>query len=128
MVLSFGIVPIFFPLLPDINMNQAEINLMVKAHLPAWATKRAAGLEVGAQLPTRDGRITGNAHIVRVTAAPKGRMGLQYLVLTDGGNSFVMSESEIEAQYYPPEFVGDLQQIIKKFWREDTPLLEDLME
>ena len=104
--------------------HRSDANL----HIPPWATKRAAGLEVGAQLPTRDGRKTGNAHIVRITPAPRGRIGLHYLILTDGGNSFVMTEPEIEAQYYPPEFVGNLSQIIKKFWREDTPLLSELTD
>lgn len=109
-------------------MKQAQLEALLDAPIPPWAVKRAMGLELGAQLPTRDGRITGNAHIVRIAAAPKGRMGLQYLILTDGGNSFVMSEAEVTAQYYPPEFIGDLNDIIRKFWREETPLLTELVD
>lgn len=93
--------------------------------LPSWALKRAAGLEEGAQLPTRDGRKTGNAHIVRISPAPRGRMGLQYLILTDAGNSFVMSEAEVESQYYPPEWVADVHDVVAKFWRGDIPLLTE---
>lgn len=104
-------------------MKQAHIDELVKLHLPEWAIKRAAGLELGAQLPTRDGRKTGNAHIIRISPAPRGRMGLHYLILTDAGNSFVMTEPEISTQYYPPEFVGDVDDIIRKFWREETELL-----
>lgn len=91
--------------------------------MPAWAIKRAAGLEAGAQLPTRDGRVTGNAHIVDIRPAPRGRMGLEFLILTDAGNSFVMSEAEIHAQYYPPEWVAEVGDITAKFWREDSPLM-----
>lgn len=104
-------------------MNQAQIDALVRQHLPDWAIKRANGLELGAQLPTRDGRKTGNAHIVDIKPAERGRMGLSYLILTDAGNSFIMSEPEVLAQYYPPEFVGDVQAIIGKFWRHSEPLL-----
>lgn len=100
-------------------MDAATVDL-----LPEWAIKRAAGLEIGAQLPTRDGRRTGNAHIVNITPAPRGRMGLQYLILTDAGNSFVMSEAEVHGQYYEPEWVANVDDIIKKFWREDLPLIK----
>lgn len=103
-----------------------RLEAMVKQHLPDWAIKRAAGLELGAQLPTRDGRITGNAHIVKIGTAPRGMIGLRYLILTDAGNTFVMSEPEIYAQYYQPEFVGDVNDIIQKFWRNSVPLLTQL--
>jgi hypothetical protein len=104
-------------------MNQADIDALVSQRLPDWAIRRAAGLELGAHLPTRDGRISGNAHIVDIKPAPRGRIGLNYLILTDAGNTFIMSEPEIAAQYYPPEFVGDLGDIITKFWRQNEPLI-----
>ncbi len=108
----------------ETNMNQSEIDALVRQQLPSWAMKRASGLEIGAQLPTRDGRITGNAHIVDIAQARKGTLGLRYLILTDAGNSFVMSEPEVIAQYYPPEWVADVHEIIKRFWREDLPLIK----
>lgn len=105
-------------------MNATALSMPVEYPLPHWAIKRAAGLEAGAQLPTRDGRKTGNAHIVDIRPAPRGRMGLEYLILTDAGNSFIMSEAELHAQFYPPEYVGDVQDIIAKFWREEIPLVK----
>lgn len=93
------------------------MNAAVLERKPKWAIKRAAGLEVGAQLPTRDGRKTGNAHIINITPAPRGRMGLNYHILTDAGNTLMMSEAEIHVQYYEPEWIGDVNDIIEKFWR-----------
>lgn len=107
-------------------MNQADLNALVRSQLPDWAIRRAAGLEEGAQLPTRDGRITGNAHIVRIGPPRRGMLGLRYLILTDAGNTFIMSEPELTSRYYPPEFVADVQDIINKFWRNPLPLLTQL--
>jgi hypothetical protein len=106
-------------------MNHADIDHLVAKQLPEWATARASGLELGAMLPTRDGRRTGNAHIIRISPAPKGRMGLQYLILTDAGNTFVMSEPEILSQYYPPQWVADVNETVKKFWHNALPLVVD---
>jgi hypothetical protein len=101
-----------------------DISELNRAWLPGWAIKRAAGLEEGAHLPTRDGRRMGNGHIIQITPAPRGMIGLNYLVLTDAGNTIVMSESEITSCFYPPEFVSDVEEVIRKFWREPEPLIE----
>jgi hypothetical protein len=98
------------------------MNAVVHDLLPEWAFKRAAGLEIGAQLPTRDGRRTSNAHIVDIRPAPRGRIGMEYLILTDAGSKFIMSEAEVHAQYYEPEWVADITEIIAKFWRGDGSL------
>lgn len=91
--------------------------------MPAWAIRKAAGLEEGSHLPTRDGRRMGNSHIVSIHPSPRGRMGLNYLILTDAGNSIVLSEPEINEYFYPPEYVADVDEVIAKFWRHSTPLL-----
>lgn len=92
--------------------------------LPDWAISRARGqLVEGAQLPTKDGRRMGNAHILKIVPGIAGVPSLNYLILTDAGNTIVMSENEIEAQFYPPEYVGEVKAILRKFWRhEDFPV------
>lgn len=68
--------------------------------LPKWAAKRSDGdyMEPGAQLATRDGRRCGNAYVDAVC----NRFGPLATVVTDMGNVFHMSLSELEAAFYPP--------------------------
>jgi hypothetical protein len=88
--------------------------------LPEWAVGRARGeLVEGAQLPTRDGRRMGNAHILKVVPGLKDMPSLNYLILTDAGNTLVFSESELHAQFYPPEYIARVTDILKKFWRHE---------
>lgn len=102
-----------------------ELIAEAEARLPEWAVARAHGMLLeGAQLPTRDGRRMGNAHIIRIVPSTHDMPSLNYLILTDAGNTVVFSESEIREQFYPPEFIGTVSDIIDKFWRSDVPLLE----
>lgn len=102
-----------------------ELIAEAEARLPEWAVARAHGdLVEGAQLPTRDGRRMGNAHIIRIVPAPPAAPSLNYLILTDAGNTVVFSEGELREQFYPPEYIGTVSEIIEKFWRQPVPLLE----
>lgn len=104
------------------SLENHEVNL--EDMLPPWAKALAHGeLVVGAQLPTRDGRRMGNAHIVDIgnTNTPNGKR--VHLVLTDAGNTMLMFADEIQEAFYPPKYVSDVDEIINKFWREDTPLI-----
>lgn len=90
--------------------------------LPEWAVDFAHGkLVLGAQLCTRDGRRMGNAHIVAIPEREFVRNEV-YLILTDAGNSVAMLESEIKDAFYPPKYVSNVGEVIKKFWRENIPL------
>lgn len=97
-----------------------ELIAEAESQLPEWAISRARGqLVEGAQLPTRDGRRMGNAHILKIVPGIAGVPSLNYLILTDAGNTMVMSENELEAQFYPPEYVGEVKAILRKFWRHE---------
>lgn len=73
--------------------------------LPEWAERRSDGnyMEPGAQLATRDGRRHGNAYIDSIE--PHDSLGQVALVVTDMGNSFLMTSRELEEEFYPPEYV-----------------------
>lgn len=88
--------------------------------LPEWAIGKTSGEYVlGAQLCTRDGRRTGNAHIVGFD----GVNGLTlndvtyviYIVLTDAGNVIKLIRPELESMFYPPQWVSDVNTVIRKF-------------
>lgn len=106
------------------KLSTEELIAQAESMLPEWAIARARGqLVEGAQLPTKDGRRMGNAHILKIVPGIKGVPSLNYLILTDAGNTVVMSENEIQAQFYPPEYVSSVKSILKKFWRhEDFPI------
>jgi len=82
---------------------------------PEWAEGVAEGLEVGAQLPTKDGRRCGNAHIVR-ESVPAGSTALyQFEALTDAGTELTLAPDEIEELFHPPTYVSDVRRIREKF-------------
>lgn len=93
--------------------------------MPDWAIGRAGGMYlIGAQLPTRDGRRMGNAHIVDTLVPPEdsvlaGRQ--QYRILTDAGTELVLTAQELEECFHPPEWVSDVKEVQRKFSR--TPWL-----
>jgi hypothetical protein len=100
-------------------MSKDEINAMMEDHLPKWAICRARGvLMLGAQLPTRDGRRNGNAHIVGSKQGCLGTGQIIYSVLTDAGSEMAMTAEEIAECFYPPEWVSDVREVLKKFQRK----------
>lgn len=92
-------------------------NFMQQKMLPHWATDFAYGeVQIGAQLPTRDGRRAGNAHVI-----DKGEIDCLgttlhfWVVLTDAGNAMELTDGEIAEMFYPPEYVSDVGRVIDKF-------------
>jgi hypothetical protein len=74
------------------------------ALMPHWAVGTTTGICVGAQLPTKDGRRTGNAVVTgrRLTLSSGVRT---WAVLTDAGNSLVLCDEEIKQLFYDPKWV-----------------------
>lgn len=72
--------------------------------LPEWATAHARGDYTlkNCALPTKDGRITGNA--VNVGSEMR-HSHLCYKVITDAGNILFLVQSEMEHMFHPPEFI-----------------------
>lgn len=79
---------------------------------PHWASGPANGMYVlGAVLPTRDGRRTGNAKIMAISGvdyADGTPSKTSYLVKTDAGNTTWYSAGELEQLFYPPEWVAHI--------------------
>ena len=92
---------------------------MMEGPLPPWAIGRARGrLLIGAQLPTRDGRRCGNAHIVDIIPAGNGEWQIDqdtYHLLTDAGSEMRMLASEVHEQFYSPVWVSNVKDIWRKF-------------
>lgn len=88
--------------------------------IPDWAVDRNFGYELvpGAQLCTRDGRRTGNAHVVCLS----DRTGISYTetlfeCLTDAGSKFVFTEQELNSCFTIGDWISDPARIIKDFDR-----------
>ena len=92
--------------------------------VPDWAVARNFGYELvaGAQLCTRDGRKTGNAHIVSIEQigiphlAPYSEITV-YNCLTDAGSKFMFTEQELETAFTVGDWISDPARIIKDFDR-----------
>lgn len=88
--------------------------------LPEWAIGRNwdYSLQPGAQLMTKDGRRTGNAHILRSRmwkSAEKGNFMI-YECITDAGSYISgLSESELENQYWVGDYISDPKTLIARF-------------
>lgn len=74
--------------------------------LPPWATGEAAGyLTVGAQLATRDGRVTGNAVVESIDFSSNEPVAT---ILTDAGHRLHFNEAEMQSAFHPPVWTMDL--------------------
>lgn len=83
---------------------------------PEWAIGKAEGkLVIGAQLPTRDGRRIGNAHIVSTCQATWDEGVTLYEILTDAGNRTRFTASELDSCFYPPVWVSDVKDVMFNF-------------
>lgn len=103
-------------------MNLDPLHPHVNDFRPHWAIATCNGeLIVGAQLPTRDGRRTGNAHIVHIGTAPWDANLELYTVLTDAGTVLKLLASEVVELYYQPQWVSDVREVMRKFKDRDQP-------
>ena len=88
--------------------------------IPDWAVSRNFAYELvpGAQLCTRDGRRTGNAHIIKVNEykTHDGTIPL-YHCLSDAGSKFACTEVEVHNQFTVGDWISDVARILKDFDR-----------
>lgn len=103
--------------------------------IPDWAVARnfSYGLVPGAQLCTRDGRRTGNAHIVHITFQsvpamadrknPYGDVQV-FNCLTDAGSKFAFTEVELLEAFTIGDWISDPARVIKDFDRNGEFKLE----
>lgn len=103
----------------NLALTEFEVHL---GPIPEWASGRNwdYSLVPGAQLCTKDGRRTGNAHIIKhgkgIAAGPV--FVPTFELLTDAGNKFIMTEQEIETAFYVGDWISDPAEVLKKFDRE----------
>lgn len=85
----------------NVAINNYE---MTNGPLPEWATDFNYAKEImeGTQLLTKDGRVMGNAYVIRRHNCG----GNIWLILTDAGNQFFMNELEIENQFYIGNYIS----------------------
>ena len=83
--------------------------------VPDWAVARNFGYELvpGAKLCTRDGRRTGNAHIINSYTADQ----VYYNCLTDAGNKFTLTTEELETAFTIGDWISDLACVLRDFDR-----------
>lgn len=73
--------------------------------LPPWADGLAQGYtDLGALLPTRDGRRVGNATLIE--RVPTNFNGDVYScrIVTDRGNFLLLTPNELEELFWPPTY------------------------
>lgn len=87
--------------------------------LPEWAIGRnwSYDLQPGAQLCTKDGRRTGNAHVLRQYIKNVDLTEtMLYDCITDAGSYIKsMSESELTGAFYIGEWISDPKTLIARF-------------
>ncbi|MNF83188.1 hypothetical protein D3C85_379660 [compost metagenome] len=89
--------------------------------IPDWAVERNFAYELvpGAQLCTKDGRRTGNAHIVKmgkgIAAGPV--FVHTFECLTDAGSKFTFTEVELLEAFNIGDWISDPARIIRDFDR-----------
>lgn len=96
--------------------------------IPDWAVARNFGYELvaGAQLCTKDGRRTGNAHIITVRIVPVMENAsrsnphgetYQFECLTDAGSKFTFNASELEEAFTIGDWISDPARVLRDFDR-----------
>jgi len=84
--------------------------------IPDWAmTSCNGGYVLGAQLPTRDGRRCGNAHIIHIEPARWDETVLIHTVLTDAGNTMKLTLNELGELFYPPMWFSSVDDVVRRF-------------
>ncbi len=91
--------------------------------LPDWAVSRnfSYKLVAGAQLCTKDGRVSGNAHVLRSYMKDTGReLNKLYDCITDAGSYMRgLSEQDINQQYWIGDFISNPETLIDRFGKHD---------
>lgn len=86
-------------------MATAERQFRASFLIPPWAIGRTKDYSrAGALLPTRDGRVCGNACVISTTSA----MGMPaVIVLTDAGTEMTLTKREVMGMFHPPQWLMD---------------------
>lgn len=87
-------------------MNDCDLEKISRAYEMAvnglFGLYKSNRIEEGSQLLTRDGRKVGNAH---VSGSSQEKYSKTFWpILTDFGNEMMLTESEINELFYPPEW------------------------
>ena len=78
---------------------------MLDELIPEWADRRATGaFDIGAALPTRDGRRIGNATVVRVSKSEHTGEPLFHVVTDKGNDPGPFSCEEMEELFWAPRW------------------------
>lgn len=82
--------------------------------LPSWAVRHNKSKELvpGAQLCTRDGRKTGNAHLMSLDPTT----GI-WCILTDAGSHLRCTANEVNELFFVGDFVSDPEEVEARFGR-----------
>lgn len=100
-------------------MASDEHEISIDELIPGWALRSTNGqLELGSHLATRDGRRTGNAHIIAIEPAFWDSSIPLYRVLTDAGTTMALIEREIDQLFYRPKWVSDVAEVNRLFSRK----------
>jgi hypothetical protein len=85
--------------------------------LPIWAIRNPdpTCLEIGGNLPTRDGRRTGNAYIINIIEGASYDKSPLHIVLTDAGNTLKLTKGEVEELFWPSTWISTVREIMAKF-------------
>lgn len=95
----------------------------IPEQLPPWACGFAQSyLDIGAILPTRDGRAIGNATILAVE--PHDEFGFVVKLVTDAGNDVRMTEREVHTAFHRPKWIRRIDTPAERMRRADAVLAE----
>lgn len=88
-----------------------------EGYLPKWAIGLSNGeLQLGVQLCTKDGRRVGNGFVVDIWDIERFQL---YIVMTDAGNTMLLTVEEINEYYHIGLYICSQERIYKDFSRGD---------
>ncbi|AGH07427.1 hypothetical protein SUFG_00060 [Sulfitobacter phage phiCB2047-B] len=84
------------------QLTDAEVE---EEFLPHWARCAVFGdyTHPNASLPTRDGRVTGNAVMIGMADKQLGYL-TTYLIVTDAGHIIRPNKNELKEMFHPPKW------------------------
>lgn len=99
-----------------------DVSEYIEGPLPHWASGYANGeFVLGSILPTKDGRITGNACIYGISIGHKGKA--LYHCITDAGNVARKNIEELNERFHPPKYIASETEILKRIQK----LIEEML-
>lgn len=100
-----------------VDMTEEELHAFLDhPMMPSWAIRKSNGdYEMGTQLPTKDGRKIGNAHIINIGPAFWNDQVLIYTCLTDAGTELRFVREELIELFHVPAWVSDVPDVLRKF-------------